>query len=78
MKAAVSLPNELHRSGDRLAKRLGISRSELYARALAEFLAKHQSDQITQRLNAVYATADSRLDPALAKAQREALARESR
>ena len=77
MKTAISLPDGLYRSGDRLAKRLGVSRSELYARALAEFLAKHQSDQITQRLNAVYAVQDSRLDPALWKAQLEALPRES-
>lgn len=77
MKTAISLPDDLHRSGDRLAKRLGVSRSELYARALAEFLAKHETDQITQRLNAVYAAEDSRLDPALTQAQLEALPRES-
>jgi metal-responsive CopG/Arc/MetJ family transcriptional regulator len=73
MKTAISLPDDLYRSGDRLAKRLGVSRSELYARALSEFLAKHQSDQITQRLNAVYASEDGHLDPALAKAQLRAL-----
>jgi len=77
MKTAISLPDALHRSADRLAKRLGVSRSELYARALAEFLVKHQSDQVTQRLNAVYAAEDSRLDAALTKAQLEALPRES-
>jgi metal-responsive CopG/Arc/MetJ family transcriptional regulator len=77
MKTAISLPDALHRSGDRLAKRLGISRSELYARALAEYVAKHQSDQITQRLNAVYGAQDSRLDPALAQAQLEVLSREA-
>ena len=77
MKTAISLPDPLYRSGDRLAKRLGLSRSELYARALAEFLAKHQDDQITQRLNAVYAVEDGRLDPAFGKAQLEALPRES-
>jgi metal-responsive CopG/Arc/MetJ family transcriptional regulator len=76
MKTAISLPDELYRSGDRLAKRLGLSRSELYARALGEFVAKHQSEQITQRLNTVYATEDSRLDPAFTKAQLEALPRE--
>lgn len=77
MKTAISLPDDLHRSADRLAKRLGVSRSELYARALADFVAKHQSDQITQRLNAVYAAEDSRLDPALTRAQLEALPREA-
>lgn len=76
MKTAISLPDDLFRSGDSLAKRLGVSRSELYARALAEYLAKHRTDQITQRLNAVYATEDSRLDPSFAAAQAQALPRE--
>lgn len=76
MKTAISLPDDLFRSGDSLAKRLGLSRSELYARALAEYIAKHRADQITQRLNAVYATEDSRLDPSFAAAQIDALPRE--
>ncbi|MEK7329802.1 MAG: ribbon-helix-helix protein, CopG family, partial [Candidatus Eisenbacteria bacterium] len=33
MKTAISLPDSLFRSGDALAKRLGVSRSELFARA---------------------------------------------
>jgi metal-responsive CopG/Arc/MetJ family transcriptional regulator len=77
MKTAISLPDDLFRSGDALARRLGVSRSELYARALAEFLAKHKADQITQRLNAVYATEDGRLDPAVAEAQARVLPRET-
>jgi metal-responsive CopG/Arc/MetJ family transcriptional regulator len=77
MKTAISLPDALFRSGDALARRLGVSRSELYARALAEFLAKHKADQITQRLNAVYATESSRLDPAVAEAQARTLPREA-
>jgi hypothetical protein len=39
MKTAVSLPDPLFRRAEKAAKRLGISRSELYARALGEFLA---------------------------------------
>jgi metal-responsive CopG/Arc/MetJ family transcriptional regulator len=76
MKTAISVPDDLFRSGDALAKRLRVSRSELYARALAEYVAKHRADQVTQRLNAVYASEDSRLDPALAAAQTRALPRE--
>ena len=76
MKTAISLPDDLFRSGDALAKRLGLSRSELYAQALAEYIAKHRADKITQRLNAVYATEDSELDPAIAAAQLNALPRE--
>lgn len=77
MKTAISLPDDLFRSGDTLAKRLGVSRSELYARALAEFVAKHKADQITQRLNSVYASEESRLAPALTKAQLRAVARDA-
>jgi metal-responsive CopG/Arc/MetJ family transcriptional regulator len=77
MKTAISLPDNLFRSGDALARRLGVSRSELYARALAEFLAKHKADHITQRLNAVYAAENSGLDPAIAEAQARILPREA-
>lgn len=77
MKTAISLPDQLFRSGDALAKRLGVSRSELYARALAEYLAKNRSDRITDRLNAVAAAEDTRLEPALAAAQIRALPREA-
>lgn len=77
MKTAISLPDALFKSGDSLAKRMGVSRSELYARALAEFVAKHKTNQFTQRLNAVYADEDSRLDPAAVSAQLRTLSRES-
>ena len=76
MKTAISLPDDLYRSGDALAKRMGLSRSKLYARALAEYVAKHRANQVTQRLNAVYAIEDSKFDPAVARAQSRALAHE--
>ena len=47
MKTAVSVPDELFARADRLAKGLGISRSELYSRALAEFLARRDPVQAT-------------------------------
>ncbi len=77
MKTAISLPDDLFKSGDSLAKRLGVSRSELYARALADFVAKYKASQLTQRLNAVYADEESRLDPAIVAAQTRTLPRES-
>lgn len=77
MKTAISLPDALFKSGDTLAKRMGVSRSELYAWALAEFVAKHKANQFTQRLNAVYADEDSRLDHAAVAAQLRTLSRES-
>ncbi len=76
MKTAISLPDALFKSGDTLAKRLGVSRSELYARALAEFVARHRADRLTQRLNVVYAREEGLLDPAFATAQAQLLVRE--
>ena len=53
MKTAVSLPDEVFASAESLAKRLKLTRSELYSRALAEFLARHSPDEITDSWNSV-------------------------
>ena len=75
MKTAISLPDELFTSADALARRLGMSRSGLFAAAVAEFVAKHRSSKISERLDAVYAAEDSRLDAATATAQRKTIRR---
>ncbi len=62
MKVALSIPDELFETAELVSKRLGVSRSRLYATALAEFLAKHQSRKVTARLDAVYSGEDSGLD----------------
>ncbi len=77
MKIALSIPDELFDSAETLGKRLGVSRSRLYATALADFVAKHQSHKVTARLDAVYATEDSRLDPATRRLQARSLTRDS-
>ena len=69
MKTAISLSDELFESADALAERLGISRSQLYATAVEEYLAKHRDEDVTARLNDVYAEQDSGMDPALRRAQ---------
>jgi metal-responsive CopG/Arc/MetJ family transcriptional regulator len=73
MKTAISLPDDLFESADALAKRLGVSRSELYATAVAEFLAKHQHAKVTERLDQVYGQQPSRLAPPLRRAQGRSL-----
>jgi metal-responsive CopG/Arc/MetJ family transcriptional regulator len=69
MKTAVSLPDDLFESADELAERLGVSRSELYATAVAEYVAKHRDQDVTARLNDVYGREGGRLEPKLRKAQ---------
>lgn len=51
MKTAVSLPDVLFRQAERLARRLRKSRSRLYSEALAEYVARHDPDAVTARLN---------------------------
>ncbi len=73
MKTAISLPDDLFESADELAERLGVSRSELYAEAVAEYLAKHRNEDVTARLNEVYADEASGVGPALRSAQARSL-----
>jgi metal-responsive CopG/Arc/MetJ family transcriptional regulator len=75
MKTAISIPDDLFESADTLGKRLGVSRSRLYATALAEFVAKHRGRKVTERLDALYADVDSSLDPHLRRLQVRSLAR---
>ena len=76
MKIALSIPDEVFESGETLSKRLGVSRSRLYATALAEFVAKNRGRKITERLNTVYGSEESRLPRALRRLQSRSLTRE--
>lgn len=51
MKIAVSVPDDVFDRADEQASRLGLNRSQLYARALEEFLARHDVDPVTRRLD---------------------------
>jgi hypothetical protein len=53
MKTAVSIPDAVFEKGEAVARRLDISRSELYARAVAAFVGAHSPDAITDSINAV-------------------------
>ena len=59
----------LSAAGLAAARRLSISRSELYAKAVQEFLAVHCRDDVTVQLNRVYSDNPSGLDPALSEMQ---------
>lgn len=80
MKTAISIPDRVFRSAEQLAARLGVSRSQLYSKALAALVEKHRDDLITSRLNEVYGPGeqDSSLDSVAAKLQHRAIARSKR
>lgn len=62
MKTTVSIPDALFKSGERAARARGLSRSELYTCALAAYLEQMQREDITERLNRVYAGQSSEMD----------------
>ncbi len=51
MKTAISLPDEVFEQAERLARKLNKSRSELYREALAEYVARHSPDAITESMD---------------------------
>ena len=53
MKTAVSLPDQIFEKAERLAQKMKKSRSQLYADALYEYVAKHTPDEITEKMNQV-------------------------
>lgn len=78
MKTAISIPEPVFRSAEKLAARLGVSRSALYAKAVAALVEKHREDLVTAQLNEVYGPEGegSELDEQLAALQYRSLARE--
>ncbi|MCL5995761.1 MAG: hypothetical protein M1546_06855 [Chloroflexi bacterium] len=69
MKTAISIPDQIFGAAEQMARQLGISRSELYAKAVAAYVESHQRSDITERLNRVYAEESSRLDPVITHLQ---------
>lgn len=53
IKVAVSIPDDVFKAGERLVRRLRTSRSQLYARALADFVVQHDDDKVTAAMNRV-------------------------
>jgi predicted transcriptional regulator len=75
MKTAVSIPDELFRQADELARRLGKSRSEVYREALADYVARREPRAVTRALNDVADELGADGAGFGAAAAREALAR---
>jgi metal-responsive CopG/Arc/MetJ family transcriptional regulator len=76
VKTAISIPDEVFLAADELARRLGISRSELYATAVAEYIAEHRATGVKERLDALYGMFDSQLDESVEQLQDSSLPRE--
>jgi len=75
MKTAVSIPDDVFEDAERLASQLGTSRSQLYARALAEFVARHDDDHVTALIDQAVREAGGQVDPFLQASTQQSLKR---
>jgi metal-responsive CopG/Arc/MetJ family transcriptional regulator len=74
MKTAVSIPDEVLKEIERLARRVGRSRSEIISAALSEYVARHASDEVTDAIDCVTAGVADSDDAFNARAARRILA----
>jgi metal-responsive CopG/Arc/MetJ family transcriptional regulator len=78
MKTAISLPDRIFREAERQARRMGKSRSEFYAQAVGEYLARHSPDAVTDAMNQVCERVNQKEEGRFARAAaRRILKRES-
>jgi metal-responsive CopG/Arc/MetJ family transcriptional regulator len=75
MKVAVSIPDPVFAQGEALAKRMKLSRSKLYAKALDAFVADHVNSALTAQINAALDKIGNEPDPFVAEAARQTLKR---
>ncbi len=79
MKTAISIPDPIFEAAEQLVSRTGVSRSELYATAVAEYLARHRATGVRERLDAVYDidAEAARLESVMAIVQSESVPEEN-
>lgn len=77
MKTDVSIPNPIFEAAKQLAQKLDMSLSELYVAALTSYIATYQNEDVTEKLNEVYETEPSTLEPELVNLQITSIGNES-
>ena len=77
MKTAISIPDSIFELADRFAERQGLSRSELYTRAVKDYLERHREDRVTEVLNDIYNQESAEMDPNIERLQFGSLTKES-
>lgn len=77
MKVAISLPDPVFNAAEQLAEQLQVSRSQLYAKAISEYLEHVSAPAVTAKLNVVYDRESAAIDPAFALAQSSVLGNEA-
>jgi metal-responsive CopG/Arc/MetJ family transcriptional regulator len=73
MKVTVSIPDAVFSEAEDLAKRLRASRSEIYSRALGEFLGRHAPERVTEAMNNAIAAVGDKSDAFSRRAARSVM-----
>jgi len=63
MKTAVSIPDDLFKKAEQMAKKQKVTRSRLYSAALKQYLFVNWRDDATRRANELADEIDTRLPP---------------
>jgi metal-responsive CopG/Arc/MetJ family transcriptional regulator len=75
MKIAVSVPDDVFQEAEQLARRTQRSRSEVYSRALAEYVARHAPDRVTEAMDRALTEIGETADQFVRTASRRVLKR---
>jgi len=75
MKTAISIPDDIFEQADALARETRQSRSQLYSRAVREYVARHSADSVTAALNTVCAEVGAEDSAFIAEAARQSAER---
>ena len=63
VKTAISVPKDLFELSERLAKKLKVSRSKIFAMGVKKLGEEYDEDDITARINKVCKEVDTSIDP---------------
>lgn len=73
MKTAISIPDDLFEHAERLARQTRRSRSQLYADAVREYIARHSGDSVTETMDRVIEQVGVQTDEFTKRAARRTL-----
>ena len=76
MKTAISIPDDVFSRAEKFAHLRKVTRSALFTVAVDEYIQHHRDDDVTRKLDEVYANEDSSLDPVFARLQALSLPKE--
>ena len=76
MKTAISVPDKVFSRAEAFARRRKMTRSALFTLAVDAYVQQHRTDDVTRKLNEIYAKENSSLDPVLERLQAISLPKE--